>query len=56
MDGLRHLAEAEKQLEEYGGKVKRLRSLIPEIKGKIAAGEPWPGQVQESDRRRQVNG
>jgi hypothetical protein len=50
------LEEAAKQLEEYEGKVKRLRSYIPVIREKIANREPWPGQVQESDRKRQANG
>lgn len=51
------LVEAERQLSEYEGKVKRLRNSIPVIKSKIATGEPWPGAgVQESDRKRQANG
>jgi hypothetical protein len=52
----RALQEAERQILMHRRSIVQLRGSVEIFKRKIATGEPWPGQVQESDRKRHANG
>lgn len=43
-------------IEDAKKRIMKLRRIIQVFETQRDAGEPWPGQVQESDRKRQANG
>ncbi len=50
------LEEAERQILGHRRSITQLRGSVEIFKKKIASREPWPGRVQESDRKRHANG
>jgi hypothetical protein len=43
-------------IEDAKKRIVKLRRTIQVFETKRDAGEPWPGQVQESDRKGRANG
>ncbi|MGB8888693.1 MAG: hypothetical protein WCC87_18335 [Candidatus Korobacteraceae bacterium] len=47
---------AERLLLRIELRKREVQAVVRLFRERMKAGEPWPGQVQESDRKRQANG